>query len=245
MIQGQNFPYRGCPDDAEVCAVGQDSAPNFLKTLVHLIDHYGRLQIVWSIFLGLLAAIGVVVRMPAKPLTYLIAGAAFFGTWAVIGTSVFIVGKAIPMVKRWKYPHCLTTELAVGEKAELVLRHSGEPANWYVDAAIKQMLDKKERNPDPSPFQCVIYKGTAANTRMRMSDGEWGTITLASFQHSSWGRGEIWLSIFCNHNQRIRIPGSGVLLELTINSEPKANPIVRRYNIKAAKDGSITATPAA
>ena len=80
------------------------------------------------------------------------------------------------------------------------------------------------------------------NTRMKMGEGEWGTIKLAAMQYTSLDR-EVWLGIVCNSNHKIRIPGSGVVLEITINSEPKGDPLIKRYKINSDKMGNVEATP--
>lgn len=131
------------------------------KTFFDWFGYFQSIKVLWGIFLGLLAAIGVVLRMPPAPLTYLIAGAAFTGTSAVFGTLVWAGGKAVPVMKRCQNPHSLTMEVVAGEEtAELILRHHGEPATWYADAQILSVTGPNV-NPHPAPFQCNVKKGTA------------------------------------------------------------------------------------
>lgn len=153
------------------------------------------------------------------------AGAWGFGSWAVFASAVKGIQKYYPMMRRAQKPHSITVTLSVGNSIELVLRHKGEPAIWSADARIVRMLKKNEHNPDPAPFECEFFKSKGVNTRMRLTDDEWATITLAILRDI---RGP-WLGIYHHPNLSIGIPYSGVVLEVEIKSEPKSRTSLKKY----------------
>ncbi|MGC2110148.1 MAG: hypothetical protein WA655_11575 [Candidatus Korobacteraceae bacterium] len=226
-----------------VCATATNNTPKW-RTFLDWFGYFQSIKILWGIFLGLLAAIGVVLRMPPSPLTYLIAAATFTGTWAVFGTLAWAGGKAVPAIRRRRNPHFVTIELAVGEIVELVLRHHGEPAVWRADAVIVSTIDKGV-NPHPTPFGCRIHKGTSSNTRMTMADGEWGTITLATVARTEWRSANSWLSIYRHQDDGIAVPDSGIVLQLTLNATPasKWGPLVKTLEIRRNESGDLIAAP--
>ena len=127
------------------------------KTFLDFFGYFQSIKILWGIFLGLLAAIGVVLKMPASPLTYLIAAAAFTGTWIITGTLIWVGAKSVPVVKRWKSPHSLAVDLMGGNNAVIEIRHRGEKATWEVRRKIVKVIDSSA-NPDPVWRLCTLRK---------------------------------------------------------------------------------------
>ena len=213
------------------------------RRLWDLLGHYSTASTLFPIAAAFVVAARRIAHMPSDwypPQYWVSAGAWGFSTWALAAAGVRGINWAVPKIKRWRNPHAISVELNVGNNVELVLTHSGEAATWYADARIIKTVDTKEKNPDPTPYNCEIVKGSGSNTKMLMKEGEFSTITIATVKHDSYGHRPEWLAIVQRHSVSIAVPNSGVIIEVKIKSVPPAeSTLVKYYKVYRNRLGDI------
>ena len=208
------------------------------KRFQAFIAAYGYLQTLSQIAVSFGITTWGLSLMPegfVQPLYWAATGAMFFGTWAVGVTVVFLVGKAIANLRRWKYPPVLVLTGEGGQMGSVMLRHSGEPTVYSADGRIVQTLNDYP-NPAPQMFQYDLkLKGKISGPSIRLEDGQWAHILLAGFyDHKGWF--SIW-----RDGSSVNVPSVGVIVELTIKSQPpvKGGNQTKQYRVRAIESPSF------
>src|SRR5215471_302380 len=127
-----------------------------LKVAMRWLGYVGNLQTLWTIAVAFIVTVRKVTHMPGSwsvLRSSLFAGAWFFGTWAVLGTIVWTVDKALPKIKTLLHPHSAEIRVESGKIGALTLLHFGASARWTAQARIVKTLDGSPI-ANPMLFRC-------------------------------------------------------------------------------------------
>jgi hypothetical protein len=219
--------------------MGDEQIPLW-KKIWNFVTAYSTLTTIWPIAVAIYVAAKKLAHMPSNwypPQYWASGGAWFFGTWAVLGTLLYMGGKAVPAVKRWKNPHSLTITPGSGRSATLTLSHAGEPAEWSVDGRIIGMLDASP-SPDSTWFHCVLVKDGRRDDSAVLSDGEWVDIVVATICTSEWVSGH-WMVIQLGRSN-LPVSKDGVLMQFVVKAKPRAKEgLIKNYKITMSNGNFI------
>jgi hypothetical protein len=161
------------------------------------------------------------------------AGAVFTGTLACSVSVSKGIGWSIPRIKRWRNPPSIRVSAESGMyNGTLTLTHVGETTTWKVDGKIVRTLNNS-KNPNPSLFECNIYREGKTSRSIELRDGEWAQITLAHIGNSEFGNPPTWLEINHRGGLGTTVPDDGVVVELIFRAQPrlKNGPIKKCFEI--------------
>jgi hypothetical protein len=192
-----------------------EEKPSPMKRAWEAIGAFSRVRTIWQLVAATGIASEVVSRLPGgwhPPQYWALAAFAFFGTWAIVASVMFIIERSLPPIRRVLNPPKGRVIVDSGNKGSFTVRHSGAPCLYSANGRIVLTFDSSP-NPAPQLFQAELYfKGLRGGYSVELRDGDWANVIVAQTEGNNYDR--TWLAIRRgSYGSTVIVPDRGVMVE--------------------------------